>query len=178
MGLLGVGKIFQSKYKTTSGKTISGQFLSIPDTSRVTNFLSARRYFRTQPDTKLVPGDILMSDGDLFIVAEHGTGYYKTPIYKHFKMFQVDQQTAHTRKVVATNTVTGLKDKTSDQALGNVYLSIQPDRYIEDGTKLALDSHIAVCNKSDVQVNDLIGGYLVYKVDIMLGVSVLSLRQV
>lgn len=178
MGLLGVGRIFQSKYKTLTGKVVSGQFLSIPDTSRVTNFLSARRYFRTQPDTKLQPGDILLSEGDKFIVAEHGTGYYKQPIYKHFKMFQVDEIKPWSRKVTTTNAITGLKDKTSDQALGDVYISIQPDRYIEDGTKLALDSHIAVCNKADVQVNDIIGGYLVYKVDIMLGVSVLSLRQV
>lgn len=178
MGLKGVGQRFQSAYKTTTGKTVMGQFLSIPDTSRVSNFLSARRYFRTQPKTNLVFGDILTANGNQFITAEHGDGFYLEPIYSHFKMFQVDMVVSVLKKTNTVDTITGLTDTITDVASGSVYLSTQPGRYIEDTTKFSIETHTAVCNRVDIAVDDKVGPFVVSKVDLMLGVSVLELKRV
>lgn len=177
MGLSQIGKRFQGYYKTTTSKRVSGQFLSIPDTSRVSNFLSPRRYFRTSPETNLRIGDVLIANGTQFIVAEHGDGFYKTLIYKHFKMFEVDSVVELYKKTKTVDTITGLKDIEASKPSGKIYLSIQPGRYIEDSTKFSLETHTAVCNRSDITVDDMVGDFVVTKVDHMLGIAVLELKR-
>lgn len=177
MGLQGIGKRFQTLYRTTTGKAVMGQFLSIPDTSRVSNFLSARRYFRTQPITNLHYGEVLVANGNKFIVAEHGDGFYKEVIYKHFKMFEVDYVVDVLKKNKVKDPITGVRDVNLTVPAGKVYLSMQPGRYIEDTTKLSIETHTAVCNRIDITVDDQVGDFIVSKVDIMLGISVIELKR-
>lgn len=174
-----IGLRFQGSYRTITGKTVKGQFLSIPDTSRVTNFISARRYLRTAADTNLVVGDVLIADGVKFIVAEHGTGYFVDSIYKHFKLFEVDSELIHSRRGVVTNPVTGMKQHGAYTVITPIlYMSTQPARYIEDRqVGISSDHHIAVCNLQNIDVDDTIGDYVVIKSDKLLGVSILELKS-
>ena len=104
--LLETGEKFKMKFKKVGGGEFFGQILDIPDTSRVSNFLSARRYLRTRPNTSVVPADVMIANGKKYIVAEHGDGFFKEVIYKHFKLFEVDHEFTWARKAQVENPVT------------------------------------------------------------------------
>lgn len=157
--LLNVGNKFLAKYSLINGNTFYGQILSIPDTSRVSNFLSSRRYLRTKPDTNVKAGDVAIIDGQKFILAEHGTGFYVDPIYKHFKLFQVDTVLNWYRKEVIVNSVTGVKEFTRTTLGGLVYLSTQTKPDIEDEFHIQTVQKFFICNKC-LQVDDVIGEFI------------------
>jgi len=173
--LLHVGRRFRSKFKTIEGREFYGQILEPPDTSRVSNFLSARRYLRTQPDTKIKARDVVIVTGQKYVVAEHGTGFYVTPIYKHFKMFEVDmiEQAWGARSV--NHPVTGQPETIRDVDKGMVHISIQPAALVQDSTLIPQEMEIGVSNV-DLQVEDKVGNFIVIKSDKVLGVTLLTLK--
>lgn len=174
--LLHVGKRFRSKFKTISGREFYGQILEPPDTSRVSNFLSARRYLRTQPDTRIKPRDVIIVDGQRYVVAEHGTGFYVTPIYKHFKLFEIDmiENIMGAREV--ENPVTGVKTVVRDVNKGKAYLSLQPAALVQDTTLIPQEMQIAVTN-AQLEVEDIVGNYVVIKSDNVLGITLVQLKE-
>lgn len=174
--LLSVGDRFRAKYKTITGKDVLGQMLDIPDTSRVSNFLSARRYFRVRPNSNLLVGDILVVSGQQFIVAEHGTGFYKEPIYRHHKLFEVDQALEWRQALEYPNPVTGISETRVAEEGETVYLSIQPKSSLEDRVHIPQEQLVALCNQS-VAVGDVVGDYLVTKSDHVLGIYLLEMKK-
>lgn len=174
--LKSVGKRFNSTYRTIEGKKVLGQLLDIPDTSRVSNFLSTRRYFRTNPKTNLVVGDVLeISNGVFYVVAEHGIGFYRKPIYIHFKMFEVTEILEHKRFVETVDPVTGVTTKSTLTSYGNLYLSTQPKTSIDDAIRIQHETKTCISNKP-VLVDDIIGSWVVTKVDLVLGVTLIELK--
>lgn len=157
--LLTVGNKFRSKYFLTNGNSFYGQVLEIPDTSRVSNFLSARRYLRTEPNTIVKPRDVVIIDGLKYIVADHGTGFFVTPIYKHFKLFLVDLELKWYTKQIVIHPVTGVK--TFDRTLSNgiAYISSQPRSSIEDGLKIQTPQKLFLTNQP-VAVDDILGDFI------------------
>lgn len=174
--LLTTGLRFRSLFKKVDGSSFYGQVLDLPDTSRVSNFLSARRYLRTQPTTNVKLRDVVVINGSKFIVAEHGDGFYRDHIYKHFKLFHVDEVLEHYEMRTETNMITGLEQMKRNVYTDDVYLSTQPDSSISDRIGIPGITKIAVCNKP-VKVDDLIGPYVVIKSDIVLGVNLVELKQ-
>ena len=172
-----VGKRFRAKYKTVTGFEFYGQMLEIPDTARVSNFLSARRYLRTSPECELQPSSVIIVDGVKFIVGDHGTGFYKEPIYKHYKLFQVDVQTTWKKIVETQNLITGVKNKSRTEQEQTVYLSLQPRTDIEDSIKIAQQTYLAICN-IEPQRNDIVDNKVVTKVDKVLGCYLLELKEI
>lgn len=172
-----VGSKFNQRYSTVSGKVVLGQLLDIPDTSRVSNFLSARRYFRTKPKTELVPSDVLIVDGVSYIVGEHGTGFYRGPIYKHFKLFEVDEVLEGIRNVISQNTITGVNEVTSTLSLGNVHLSTQPRADIDDEIQIQVQTKIAIADVP-LKLDDRVGPWIVTKSDYVLGITLLELKRI
>lgn len=174
--LLTVGNRFRAVYKKLDGTSFYGQMLSIPDTSRVTNFLTARRYLRTQPNTNLNIADVVVINGEKYITAEHGTGHYVIPIYKHFKLFEVTEEAQWYKAELLEDPVTGIKQIVREKKSGIVYLSTQPKTDIEDAIQIQSKRKSCICN-APVKVDDKIGEYIVTKADPVLGVTLLELKR-
>lgn len=174
--LLNAGNHFKSKFRILNGPFFYGQLLGIPDTSRVSNFLSPRRYLRTRPDTVVRYRDIVVVEGVNYIVGEHGEGFYNAPIYKHFKLFQVDETLEWFKAGATIDPVTGAKKILRDQSQGNVYLSSQPNADIIDELKMPIRTRICVCN-APLQPDDKVGEWLVIKSDVLLGVNIVTLKR-
>ena len=177
MRLKNVGLRFRGRYKVLGGQHFRGQILDLPDTSRVSNFLSARRYLRVHPKTSIVSGIVVVIDSVKYIVADHGTGFLRDPIYTHFKLFQVDQEAEWFTKAESTNTVTGVKEKGVKVSQGTIYISVQPKGSISDSLKIQTPRHVLVTNAA-LQVDDLIGdNWIVVKSDLVLGIYVVEVKE-
>lgn len=175
MELSKVGMKFRGRYKLLDGTEFLGQILNPPDTSRVSNFLSARRYLRVTVDSLVTPRSVVVVDGVKYIVAEHGRGFHGKSIYQHFKLFEVDEEKAWTRPSLSVDTVTGLKKPGTPTSLGTVYMSTITSNDLEDGLKIQTPRGHRVCNAL-VQVDDFVGDMVVTKLDVMLGVSILDVK--
>ena len=172
-----VGARFRSTFKLVNGVTFLGQMLEIPDTSRVSNFLSARRYLRTQVKTIVKPRDVMIANGVKYIIAEHGDGFYVEPIYKHFKLFEVDSIANWYITEEVVDPVSKLKSyRKQDVPVGKIYLSTQPHALIKDSISIPQDSVIAITNAT-VAVDDIVGDYKVVKSDVVLGVTLIEMRE-
>jgi len=177
MKLKNVGLKFRDKYKIMNGQTFFGQILDIPDTSRVSNFLSARRYLRVHIGTNVQSSNVAIIENDKYIVGEHGTGFFRNPIYKHFKLFLVDQQRAWIRNYETEDLVTGVKKKSSELNLGVVHISVQPKSDLQDSILVQTPRHTIVCDK-EIKVDDKLGeDWVVTKVDPQLGLYVAEVKE-
>lgn len=173
--LLNVGARFKMKLKLVDGREFLGQFLDIPDTSRVTNFFSARRYLRVTPTCFVQPTDVVVAHGIKYLVGFHGDGFHHEPIYRHFKLFQVDKELVLSTKSYVENPVTGVKElvRTPGQT---AYLSVQPKSQMEDNIHIPLQTYLALCNLP-VERDDILGDYVVTKVDFQLGLYVVEMKE-
>lgn len=178
MDLANVGSKFKGEFTTIGGKKFKGQILDIPDTSRVSNFLSPRRYLRVTSTCLVVAGDVVNTPEGKFIVAEHGSGFYQgKEIYTHHKLFAVDRVEELTSETVTRDPVTGLDKRASDTDGGTIYVSVQPKNDIEDKFKIQTPQHVLLVNK-EVQVGDEIGdAWKVTKVDPVLGVYTCLVKE-
>ena len=177
MRLKNVGLNFRGKYKILNGQSFYGQILDLPDTSRVSNFLSARRYLRVHPDTPVTAGMVVVIDRKKYIVADHGTGFLRDPIYQHFKLFQVDLELEHFTKTESKNPVTGVMEKDPKASQGMVYVSVQPKSTMSDSIKIQTPQHVLVTNV-ELKVDDLLGDdWIVIKSDPVLGVHVVEVKE-
>jgi len=175
--LINAGNKFRAKYKTVDGREFYGQILEPPDTSRVSNFLSARRYLRTRPITIVKPRDVVVIAGTKYLCAEHGLGFYVTPIYRHFKLFEIDMEAQAVRSQRITNPITGVKDTVRNIPLGKVYISLQPKASEEDGILIPSIMKVGIADKP-LKVEDRVGDYIVTKADTVLGVTLVELKEV
>jgi hypothetical protein len=128
-------------------------------------------------DTNLSPRDVVTANGIKYITAEHGDGFYLEPIYKHFKLFEVDSIVNWYPAKVNVNPVTGLENVYRDELEEEVYLSTQPKSSIEDSIHIPHKTLVAVCNAA-VKVDDRVGDYVVTKSDAVLGVTLLEMKKI
>jgi len=176
--LADVGLKFQGTFSILNGPKFKGQILSIPDTSRVSNFLSARRYLRTGSVTLVRPGMVVIINQLRYIVAEHGDGFFKDEnIYKHFKLFEIDESVEWLGAQSLRDPVTGVNSTERTKKNGTVYLSTQPKSGIEDELLITHPMKTAICNVQ-LRVDDKVGGYVVTKSDKVLGVCLAELKLV
>ena len=164
-----VGNRFMSRYSIVGGKDFLGQILAPPDTSRVSNMLTARRYLRVFPPSPVAIGSIVSVDGEQFLVAEHGKGFHTVPIYIHFKLFKVDEVVSWKRPTLVAHAVTGIKTKTGVSTLGTAYVSVATKTDLEDDVvRVQTHRRLLVTNVA-VVVDDLLGDEIITKVDRLLG---------
>ena len=178
MDLKKVGNRFRSTFRILNGPKFYGQILDIPDTSRVSNFLSARRYLRTKINSIVKVADVIITPMNKYIVADHGEGFYVDPIYKHHKLFQVDRELNWTRLVRSKNPNTGLITVTDTVELGTAFLSVQPTTSEKDQILIDAPKSIII-TQADLHLEDRLGNdlYVVTKVDKVLGVTLAELRE-
>lgn len=171
-----VGARFKMKFKTVTGLEFYGQILDIPDTSRVTNFFSARRYLRVSPKCPVAVTDVVIVNGINYLVGFHGDGFHHEPIYRHYKLFEVDLQVAWQKTAKVKNPVTGVYETGRATQATTVYLSMQPKSQIEDSIHIPQQTYLALSNVQ-VERDDVLGKYVVTKVDEQLGLYVLELKE-
>lgn len=174
--LINVHNRFKTKFKRIDGMMFYGQLLDIPDTSRVSNFLSARRYLRTGLDTVIKPRDVIVCGNSTYIVAEHGEGFYTEPIYRHFKLFEVDETVVWNAAQYVNDPVTNQRISSTDADPITAYLSMQPHPHKVDSLQIPAVMKFAVVDK-DVQLSDKIGDYIVTKSDHILGVTTIEMKK-
>lgn len=175
-GIRGVHERYRSRFKILGGSDFYGQILDIPDTSRVTNFLSPKRYLRTGPFSPVKPGDVVVLFGVMYIVGEHGTGFLIAPLYKQFKMLQVDIELPWERNTDVVDTVTGVVKSGARTSLGTAYISLDTKNDIEDALNIQTERRLFVTDK-DVAVEDYLGDFIVTKVDKLIGLSVCEVKD-
>lgn len=171
------GNRFKTKLRKEDGSSFYGQILDIPDTSRVSNFLSARRYLRVNPNSTIIPGDIISGGSIKYIVATHAEGFHLGPIYRHFKLFEVDKILEWKKKSFVENPVTGIKEMTLSDEFDKVYLSLQPSSDISDSIRIPQETFIALSNIR-VERDEIIEGYTVTKLNEVLGIYLLELKEI
>lgn len=157
------------------GSPFYGHVLDIPDTSRVTNFLSARRYLRVMPESPIQPTDVVVVDGLRYLVGNHGTGFYFEPIYKYFFLFQADKHVPWKQQRQTDDTITGQK-RTDFIDGGLVWLSWQPKNAIVDQINIPQQTYSALCDKEPLR-GDFINDMVVTKVDTVLGLFLIELKE-
>lgn len=176
MGLNRTGLKFRGRLKIEDGQTFLGQILDPPDTSRVSNFLSARRYLRTSLKTPVSPRDVVISASAKYIVAEHADGFFKEEIYKHFKLFKVDSKQQWYTRTKVTHPVTGQVEETFKYE-GEVSVAVEPKSNMEDRTNIPIAQHELIINKQ-VCIGDRLGqDWLVTKVSNQLGIVIVRVKE-
>ena len=172
-----VGDRFRMKLRKVTGAEFYGQLLDIPDTSRVSNFLTPRRYLRTTPTTTVVPRDVIIANNVKFIVAEHGDGFYTEVIYKHFKLFEVTHTYNWKRKSFVKNTITGIMEEVLTNDATVVYVSLQPKAAIEDTMNIAQQTYTAISNLDIARGEVIANKYVVTRSYEVLGVFLLEMKE-
>lgn len=175
--LINTGNRFKTRLKKVNGAEFFGQLLDIPDTSRVSNFLSARRYLRVHPLSKIKPGDVIIANNIKYIVANHADGFHLGVIYKHFKLFEVDKEFQWFKKSFSKNPVTGIEETVLTEQYETVYLSIQPSRNLSDSLSIPQETFTVISN-IEIKRDEIIDKYVVIKVNEMLGVFVLDMKEI
>lgn len=178
MELKNVGLSFRGKYKIDGGQHFYGQILQPPDTSRVSNFLSARRYLRVHNGSAVAAGMVVIVDNKKYLLGDHASGFFRDKIYTHYKMFQVDQErTWFSKSGITTNAVTGVKEASDPTDNGVVALSVQPKSMIEDGFQIQTPQHTVLVGQP-VMPNDKLGDdWVVTRVDPQLGIYVVEVKE-
>lgn len=161
----------RQKLHIINGISFLGWFLAIPDTTRVTNMLHPRRLLQVKPECPVHVGDVISnSSGTMYICADHGEGWREVPIYRQFKLYQVDQIYPWKRATITTDTLTGLKKSTgSFTSLGSAYCSIEPASPERDAFKIP-EAQAEIVTSSAIQLGDILGPWEVVRVDQQLGV--------
>ena len=171
------GNRFKTIYQKENGSLFYGQILDIPDTSRVSNFLSARRYLRVGTRSAIRPTDVILAGNKKYIVANHAEGFHHGLIYTHYKIFEVDQELNWKKRSFTKNAVTGVEEMVLTDQIETVYISLQPRNDVTDMIKIPQETFIALSNV-EVSRDDVVGNYIVTKVDRQLGIFVLELKEI
>lgn len=156
-----------------NGPDFYGQFLAIPDTTRVSNFNSARRLLRVREEVarfaKLNPGKIVIDEmGIEWLAGEHGWSIDKC---HYFKLFQVDQVLPWTRPVDVIDAVTGLKKSSEVMDLGLVRGTYEPRQSVETVRGIEEPRNLLITNAS-LKLGDYVDARRVVKVDQQIGLTI------
>ncbi len=168
---------FKTVFKKIDGSKFYGQILDIPDTSRVSNFLSTRRYLRTSIKSSIAPRDVIIVGDRKYIVAEHGVGFFTEEIYKHFKLFEVDKEAVWKTNTNVEDPVTGIISPSRNPSSITAYLSTQPKTDMQGELKIAIQSFTCVSNV-ELQKDQIVDGKIVTQVDNVLGVTLVEIREI
>lgn len=168
-----------SNLTLTTGRRFRGQLTDIPDTTRVSNFNSARRLLRVGPASTIAPGDVFTTPGGtVYLIAEHGTQYQKNRIlYKHFKLFEMTDQVTVSREGVETrDPITGKRVAGTDVTINDVWVAYEPRPQYEDTLRVPIDRRQVITGQVVAQ-GDRINNWVVEDVIQQLGVYIVTINE-
>lgn len=169
MRLSRVGKRFEQRLKLDGGPHFMGQFLTIPDTTRVSNFNSARRILRCSLTSPVTAGATVVDTvGIYWLVGEHGVSVSD---HHYFKLFQAELTLTWTREGVYENAITGVKKSTGPTALGTIKGTYERQATTIDGTLVEEGKNLLITNAA-LLVGDFIDKRRVVRVDHQIGLYI------
>lgn len=166
---------FNTRIRILSGQDFFGLLLPAPVLS-TSGQMNPQRYLRTTINPPVHFGDVIQADTQKFIVAEHGEGYYSSPIYQHFKLYPVDDEFVLETTNETTDSVTGEVIRSHGSPLQTVYLSYITQTARSEELIVGQNMKTAVCNAL-VLPGDKVGGFICTKSAPVLGVYMIELKQ-
>lgn len=165
--------------RVENGDHFLGFIRQTPDTTRVTNMLSARRILQVHPNATVQMGDEIeeLSTNQRWMCAEHGYGFYgAAAFYRHFKLFEVHNHVVWQRPLVDEDDLTGLTSSDALQTMSTALaISEEPEPDFRDDLRVAQDKRFIVTNK-EILVGDVIDGMKAISVDHQLGLYTADLE--
>lgn len=172
MGLENAGRRFESRIQIENGQAFYGQFLEIPDTTRVSNFNSARRLLRTSRNSTVQIGQIIVDAYGIFwMVGEHGQSENR---HHYFKLFQADLQLSWERETTEESLLTGLKGGIARVLVGQIRGTYER-RTDETGSAFPDEPANLFITNADLKRNDLVDNRKVIRIDHQLGLTIAEL---
>lgn len=176
MRLQDAGARYRTRFKIVGGIRFYGRLFEVPDTTRVTNFHSARRILQVRPQTPVKVGDVILTPTQQrYIVAEHGEGFRERHVYSEFKLFEAENTGSWTREQTAEDTVTGLQNKSSIVDLGTIYFGLQPAGTVTGKLQIP-DSKFDLITHAALEPGDQVDDYVVQRVVKQLGIYIAEVR--
>lgn len=175
-----VRKNHETQMQTVAGVSFYGRILDIPDTSRVSTFISVRRYLKTSTTCSIQPRDVIVAGEEQYIVGDHGTGFpsgFTKGIYKHYKIYQVDIQCQWEKTSKVQDPVTGVWRTVRTLQTELAYLSFEIIPNQEDTAIGTPVQAVRAVTNVPAQRDDILNGMVVTKVDESMGLSILEMRE-
>lgn len=163
---------FDTTFQIVNGPRFRGQLQEIADTTRVSNFHSARRLLRVRPGSAVRVRDVFRtSGGQLFLCASHGDRFRIDQLFREFKLFEMTEIAEWLRKEVTVDPVTGLEVGGDYVSKGPIYVAEEPAGDEEDQIRIPRQTFRLITG-ADLKVDDMVNGMIVRAVTTELGVTV------
>lgn len=161
----------RERFKLLSGGYVLG-IRSQPARSDATSerdaFQAARFAFRTNPQSSLTAGKVIVSpEGDKFICVDNG----RTNLFKSFKLIKLEHNLAWKRVVKVIDPVSKMDKASSETDLGPIWAAVEPMTEDNDMIRVPKPVYRLITGET-IQAGDKIGQYMVKRVDLLLGVYV------
>lgn len=177
MELRKVGRRFYQSYKKQDGTRFRGLLGRPALTGRYSNFVVGGLVLFTAPNTNLDRGDIFFSAFNKPMIClqnadEESVG--RTQQCFCVKILNFYSTWERPKDVV--DPITGLKETTKMDNLGNIYGSLEDDGQALSVTGINFPKYKFITNV-DLHLNDVLGGkYVVSRVDNFLGVTIADVK--
>ena len=171
------GERFFSTFQIDGGQRIRASIWAVPDTTRVTNFNSARRVLRCKPGTPMQAGQVIHSPtGQTWIVANYGDSYQGGVVFRAFKLYEADRKGPLEREGRVKDPVTGLERPGVTDEIAEIYYTLEPAGSEEDKVQIPEAEYELITNVP-LQLSDRVDGYKVLRVDMQLGIYIAHVRR-
>lgn len=170
--LKSVAESFQSVIVKETGQPFMGTIMPV-DEGKIPyyDFSVPRLMLRTTERDIVKPRDIILDDLDQkYLVATHG--HSKPGEHFSFRLFKLNADLQWTRSEVATNTLTGIKEKTANSDLGKIPCLIEMmGRQFPDNTTHISEEMRRVLTPALLQLGDQVDDAIVRRIDTALDVT-------
>lgn len=168
-----IGKRFYQSYKTEDGKTFKALIGKIPMTGRYTNYVIGGMILFTDINCPIDVGTIFTSKaGRVMMVMDNAEEETLGPTQKSFVVRILTRKFTWKRQVDVINPITGMKETTSIENLGEFWCSLEASGNKTDNMHITVGKYTFVCNK-DLKEGDIIDDtYRITKSENLVGVTV------
>lgn len=170
--LLGAAYNLFTELQIINSSKFKGQVLDIADTTRVTNFHTARRLLRVLPNSIVQVNDVVKTPGgQIFLCASHGDGYMGNVVFTQFKLFELTQMGVWSRPTTLIDPVTGLDTDATPIPMGIIHYELEPAGTLSDMLNVTTEQYSVITN-ADLKIGDRLDRFIVTDVSKQIGVTV------
>lgn len=173
MDFFKVGKRFYQTYETEDGTYFKALIGKIPMTGRYTNYVIGGMVMFTDINCPIDVGTIFKSQaGRVMMIMDNAEEETCGPTQKSFVVRILTRKFTWKRQVDVINKITGMKETTSFEDLGEFWCSLEASGNKTDNMHITTGKYTFVCNK-DLQEGDIIDDkYRITKSENLVGVTV------
>lgn len=170
---------FETEFRHDDGRRFLG-VIDVPTNREPpgNQFTSPRRLLKARPEALVQIGDVIITPaGVRFLVAANGDGLDgDTPIYRSYRLFQMDRQVDWSRISLIIDPVTRQERESGSISLGTLWCCFEPLREDNDRVFRVREDRQRMITGADLKLNDQVGPYVVKRVDHLLGVTVAEVQ--